>query len=39
MDNAMLAIPDDGEAIPVELIDVAELPDGGQLRLLRRGDD
>ena len=39
MDNAMLAIPDDRASIPVELIDVAELPDGGQLRLLRRGDD
>lgn len=35
----MLAIPEDGGAVPVELIDVAELPDGGQLRLLRRGDD
>jgi spermidine synthase len=25
--------------IPVELVDTADLPDGGQLRLLQRGDD
>lgn len=35
----MLAISDDSATIPVELIDTAELPDGGQLHLWRRGDD
>jgi spermidine synthase len=29
----------DAPANPVELIDMADLPDGGHLRLLRRGDD
>ena len=29
----------DASAAPVELIDTADLPDGGRLRLLRRGDD
>ena len=36
---AMLAVPDDGETIPVELVDTANLPDGGELKLWRRGDD
>ena len=35
----MLAMPDDREMIPVELIDTATLPDGGQLHLWRRGED
>ena len=35
----MLALAEGGTTSPVELIDTAELPDGGQLRLLRRGDD
>lgn len=35
----MLASPDEAATIPVELIGMAELPDGGRLRLLRRGQD
>ncbi|HEX7875756.1 MAG TPA: spermidine synthase [Sphingobium sp.] len=35
----MLAKADDSATIPVELIDTAELPDGGLLRLWRRGED
>lgn len=35
----MLASPDECATIPVELIGMAELPDGGRLRLLRRGQD
>lgn len=34
-----LTMADDGATIPVELIDTAELPDGGRLRLWRRGED
>jgi spermidine synthase len=34
-----LAASADAPAVPVELIDTADLPDGGRLRLLRRGDD
>lgn len=35
----MLATPDDDTTIPVELVDTADLPDGGQLHLWRRGPD
>ncbi|CAD7341968.1 spermidine synthase [Sphingomonadales bacterium 56] len=35
----MLASSDECATIPVELIGMAELPDGGRLRLLRRGQD
>ncbi|WP_150292654.1 spermidine synthase [Sphingobium estronivorans] len=35
----MLAPQDDRTAIPVELLDTAQLPDGGELLLWRRGDD
>lgn len=35
----MLAPQDDRTAIPVELVDTAQLPDGGELLLWRRGDD
>lgn len=35
----MVPPPDGQTTIPVELIGRAELPDGGMLRLLRRGDD
>jgi spermidine synthase len=35
----MLAPQDDRMAIPVELVDTAQLPDGGELLLWRRGDD
>jgi spermidine synthase len=35
----VLATHEDAQTSPVELIDIADLPDGGQLRLLRRGDD
>lgn len=31
--------PKDDRAIPVELVDTAQLPDGGELLLWRRGDD
>ncbi|WP_254913736.1 spermidine synthase [Sphingobium sp. Z007] len=34
-----MALAADVATIPVELIDTANLPDGGTLRLLRRGDD
>jgi spermidine synthase len=34
-----IAADPDRSAIPVELIDTADLPDGGYLRLLRRGED
>ncbi|MBB6193506.1 spermidine synthase [Sphingobium wenxiniae] len=34
-----MAIAAEVATIPVELIDTADLPDGGTLRLLRRGDD
>lgn len=34
-----LASQDDREEIPVELVDTAKLPDGGELMLWRRGDD
>ncbi|MGW8205000.1 spermidine synthase [Sphingomonas sp. VDB2] len=34
-----LAITAEVATVPVELIDTADLPDGGTLRLLRRGDD
>ena len=35
----MLAPQDDRAAVPVDLVDTAQLPDGGELRLWRRGDD
>ncbi len=35
----MLEAQGDATIIPVELIDTADLPDGGELRLLRRGED
>lgn len=35
----MLAAPDERGTIPVELIGMAELSDGGRLHLLRRGED
>ncbi|MBZ9646667.1 spermidine synthase [Sphingobium sp. 3R8] len=34
-----MAITAEVATVPVELIDTADLPDGGTLRLLRRGDD
>ncbi|WP_323810443.1 hypothetical protein [Sphingobium baderi] len=39
MKGLFLAIAAEVATIPVELIDTADLPDGGTLRLLRRGDD
>ena len=35
----MLAAQDDSAEIPVELVDTAQLPGGGELLLWRRGDD
>jgi len=35
----MLAAQDDSAKIPVELVDTAQLPGGGELLLWRRGDD
>ncbi len=35
----MSAMPDERATSPIELIGMAELPDGGRLRLLRRGED
>jgi spermidine synthase len=35
----VLASPDECATISIELIGMAELPDGGRLRLLRRGED
>ncbi len=35
----MLVSPDECATAPIELIGTAELPDGGRLRLLRRGED
>ncbi|NWK99013.1 spermidine synthase [Sphingobium lactosutens] len=39
MKGRNLTINSEAVALPVELIDTADLPDGGTLRLLRRGDD
>jgi spermidine synthase len=36
---SMLAAQDDSAEIPVELVDTAQLPGGGELLLWRRGDD
>jgi len=36
---SMLAAQDDSAKIPVELVDTAQLPGGGELLLWRRGDD